>query len=126
MTEEIKEVTKKTTAKPVKPANPDDRVVKGMFKSYEVPGATIKFPFAKGRQEIKFYTLTDGQIYDLPLSVAKHLNTECWYPVHHYLQDEEGKTVQRIGQKIYRYGFQPLDFTDVGTPTPTILTAELM
>jgi hypothetical protein len=46
--------------------------------------------------------------------------------VHHYLQDEDGKTVQRIGQKIYRYGFQPLDFTDVGTPTPTILTAELI
>jgi hypothetical protein len=70
MTEHIKEVSKKTTAKPVKPANPDDRVVKGMFKSYEVPGATIKFPFAKGKQEIKFYTLTDGHIYVIPLSVA--------------------------------------------------------
>ena len=119
--------TKSAVKKATKPAyekSPDDRIVKGMFKSYETPGATIKFCYAKGKQEVKFYTMTDGQIYDVALSVAKHLNTDCWYPVHRYLQDENGNMVQRVGQKVQRYGFQPLDFTDVGTPPSNILTVE--
>ncbi len=96
----------------------DREKVKGMFKFYEVPGGTLSFVFKKYKEDqIEKYTLSDGQVYEIPLGVAKHLNKNGWYPVHHYKDEEGGKKI-RIGEKIHRFGFQSLDFTDMGEVAP--------
>lgn len=92
----------------------DKEIVSGIFHFDEVPGGELTFVFRKYKGEpIEKYTLKDGQTYRLPLGVAKHLNNNCWYPVHQHLQDEEGKPSVTIGRKVKRCSFQSLDYTDV-------------
>jgi hypothetical protein len=105
----------------------DREPVKGIFKFYEVPGGALKFPFRAYKEDpVEFYELTDGQVYTIPLGVARHLNKSGWYPIHAYEQDETGKPVARVGQKVRRYGFQSLEFVDVDdlTEQPGIITVE--
>ncbi len=91
----------------------DKQLVKGIFKFYEVPGGTMSFVYKKYKgDEIQKYTMVDGQVYSIPLGVAKHLNNDCWHPVHSYATDENGKPLQRISQKVNRCGFQSLEFMD--------------
>ncbi len=100
--------------------------VKGMFKFYEVPGGEVTFPFLEFKGDtVKHYTMKDGEIYEIPLGVALHLNKNCWYPVHAYQQDAAGIPTSRIGQKVRRMGFQSLEFTgeDLGE-TGSVLTVE--
>jgi len=92
--------------------------VKGMFKFYEVPGGTLSFVFKEFKgDQIEKYTMVDGQVYEVPLGVAKHLNKNGWYPVHHYKQDDAG-THMRVGEKVHRFGFQSLDFVDIDEVAP--------
>jgi hypothetical protein len=92
--------------------------VKGMFKFYEVPGGTLSFVFKEHKgDQIEKYTMVDGQVYEVPLGVAKHLNKNGWYPVHNYKQDDSG-THMRIGEKVHRFGFQSLDFVDMDEVAP--------
>lgn len=87
--------------------------VKGIFKFYEVPGGTMSFVYKAFKEdEIERYDLTDGQVYELPLGVAKHLNKNGWYPVHAYAMDENGTPSQKVSRKERRFGFQSLEFID--------------
>jgi len=89
------------------------------FLFHEVPGGTLSFVFRAYKEDpVEKFSLVDGQIYTLPLGVAKHLNKNCWYPVHHYLLDEDGKATQRVGQKVRRCSFQSLEFVDIDDLTP--------
>jgi len=91
----------------------DARIVKGMFKCNEQQGGMLTFHFRKYKEiPIKTYTFFDGQIYEIPYMVAKHINNNCWYPIHKYLKDETGSVHSRIGEKIKRYSFIPLDFME--------------
>ncbi len=90
-------------------------MVKGIFRYYEVPGGVMEFVFKEFREDqVEKYTLWDGQIYSLPLGVAKHLNKHGWYPVHAFTKDEHGNANQKVGRKVRRVGFQSLEFVDVG------------
>lgn len=108
----------------------DAEIVRGIFRFYEIPGGTLEFtygPIYKGDEQ-QNYKLTDGMVYSLPLGVARHLNKNCWYPVHKQLLDESGKPSIRIGQKVRRCGFQSLEFVDIEDLTPVgngLYTAEL-
>lgn len=89
-------------------------LVTGMFKYYELPGGSVSFVFKEYKGDpVERYDLVDGQIYKLPLGVAKHLNKRGWYPVHAYSVDENGRPAQKIGQKVRRFGFQSLEFVDI-------------
>lgn len=103
-------------------------MVRGKFIFHEVPGGTLKFSFREFREDqTESYSLVDGEIYTLPLGVAKHLNKNCWYPVHAYALDDSGKPVQRVGQKVRRCSFQSLEFVDIDDLTPVggeIVTVE--
>jgi len=58
----------------------DRRKVKGIFRDLEVKGGVIKFAFKKWKgDDIVPYELHDGQEYELPLGVVKHLNNLCHY-----------------------------------------------
>lgn len=97
----------------------DRQMVRGKFIFHEVPGGTMSFNIKvyEGDQPEK-YELVDGEIYSLPLGVAKHLNKNCWYPIHTHSLDEDGKQSQKIGQKVRRCSFQSLEFIDVEDLTP--------
>lgn len=91
----------------------DREVVKGIFRFYELAGGVMSFVYKKYKDESpKRYDLIDGEIYTIPLGVAKHLNKNAWYPVHRYEVDATGKAATRIGQKVRRCGFQSLEFVD--------------
>lgn len=83
----------------------ETKMVKGIFQCFETPGATVKITVRKypGIQPFDM-TMTDGQIYEVPLYVARHLNGidktagalgdpntrnsnigTCSYPVHGFL-----------------------------------------
>jgi hypothetical protein len=91
----------------------DREKVRGIFRFYEVPGGTMSFVFrAYKEDDVERYDFVDGQIYTVPLGVAKHLNKNCWYPVHRHHQDEMGKVSSLVGKKVRRVGFQSLEFID--------------
>lgn len=106
----------------------DREKVKGIFKYYEVPGGNVSFMYrAYKEDQVERYDLYDGQVYELPLGVAKHLNKNGWYPQHKFAVDENGKTIAKIGQKIRRFGFQSLEFLDIddlATADKQIITVE--
>lgn len=107
----------------------DREKVKGIFRFFECPGGTLNFVFRAYKWDaVERYDLSDGQIYTIPLGVAKHLNKNGWYPEHHYLMDETGRPHMRVGQKKRRFGFQSLEFIDpaeIGEATETqIMTTE--
>lgn len=92
----------------------DRETVKGIFRFYEVPGGNLSFNFKIYKKDpVEKFSLNDGQVYSLPLGVAKHLNKNGWYPVHAYLTDENGNKVMKVGQKIRRFSFQSLEFVDI-------------
>lgn len=97
----------------------DREPVRGKFIFHECPGGTMSFSYkAYKEDQVERFDLTDGQIYTIPLGVAKHLNKNCWYPVHSFMLDETGRPIQKIGQKVRRCSFQSLEFVDIDDMTP--------
>lgn len=88
-----------------------DRLVKGMFKNVERPGDSqfIDVKFYKGQKPFR-HDFKDGEVLEIPLSVAIHLNHACCYPIGAHLQDVDGKKFQGVGKWVYRYEFKPVDF----------------
>ncbi len=62
--------------------------------------------------EVETYNFLDGEIYSIPLGVAKHLNKNLWYPEYDYMKDEAMKNIQQITKKVRRCSFQSLEFMD--------------
>lgn len=112
----------------VKQREIDKEKVRGIFRFHEVPGGNMSFVFKSYRgDEVERYDLVDGEIYTLPLGVAKHLNKNLWFPIHQYTMDENNKPLMKIGQKVRRCSFQSLEFVDVDDLTPvgnSVITVE--
>lgn len=97
----------------------DREIVRGKFIFHEVPGGEMRFSFQKYKEDpVEDFRMMDGQIYSIPLGVAKHLNQNCWYPVHEFKLDDVGRPLQRIGLKVRRCSFQSLEFIDSEDLTP--------
>lgn len=91
----------------------DHKKVKGVFRCFEPPGGMIKFSFKKyPGDQTTTYTMEDGKIYEVPLMVARHLNSNCFYPVHSHIMDAQGVPQVNVGKKIRRVAFESLDFMD--------------
>lgn len=91
----------------------DSQMVKGIFRYNECPNGSLSFNFLKYKwDESKSYTLKDGEVYELPLMVAKHLNSNCSYPSYNYKNDINGRPVVTLSEKIRRTSFQGLEFVD--------------
>lgn len=89
----------------------DNKIVKGVFRCFEPRGGNMTFSFKKyAGDEVKQYNMTDGDTYDIPLMVAKHLNNNCWYPKHAHVLDANGKASVEIGKKVDRCTFESLEF----------------
>jgi hypothetical protein len=106
-------------------------LVKGIFKNYECPGATVPFTQSKypyhpeiNKHHIFQTVMTDGEEYEIPLWVARWLNGtdvtavecdgkigSCSYPKHTFSKAEDGVTpISMPGKRVDRYGFQSLAF----------------
>lgn len=88
----------------------ESKLVKGRFRFYDPPGGSAEFYFKKYKDEpIKRYTLTDDEIHEIPLSVARHINESASEEHHKYLLDENGEPIKSSKRK-KRAEFIPLDF----------------
>ncbi len=112
-------------------------LVKGRFKMYESPGASVKIIVKKYPGIPQFEKLMyDGDVYEVPLYVARHLNGidvtaggcdkkigTCSYPIHGFQTPERGGTqpchlneagvpvpVVTVAKRVRRYGFESLTF----------------
>lgn len=96
----------------------DREPVKGVFKYHENPGGVVKFSLKLHKDDqVETYELVDGGIYTLPRGVATHLNKNTFYPEYEQSReatDVAGIPALKIKRKVYRMGFYPLDFVDVG------------
>jgi len=91
----------------------DHEIVKGLFHFNEVPGGVLQFSFRKYKEDSPMnYSLEDGNVYELPRMVAKHLATSGGYPVHEYQSDTNGRPIVKIGRRRRRYSFESLSFQD--------------
>ena len=89
----------------------DNKMVKGVFRCFEPRGGNMTFSFKKyAGDDVQQYNMTDGDTYDIPLMVAKHLNNNCWYPKHTHVLDCNGKASVEVGRKVHRCTFESLEF----------------
>lgn len=90
----------------------ESKMVTGVFRCLEPRGGSVKFAFRKYKQDpTRWYTMQDGQEYTVPLAVARHLNSNCNYPVHSHILDSDGKTtIDTTGKKESRMNFESTQF----------------
>jgi len=104
--------TRKITAEEMrKLKEKDHKMVKGIFRCYEPPGGSFKFSFKQYPGDpVYTKTMVDGETYEVPLMIAKHLNQNCWYPKHSYVMDMNGTPTVDRGKKVKRCSFESLEF----------------
>lgn len=90
----------------------DSKMVRGVFRCHEPRGGTVVMSYKQYKWDpTRTYTFVDGQEYEIPLGLAKHLNTNCAYPVHQHILGPDGNPlVDRSGRKVSRMNFESLEF----------------
>jgi len=96
------------------------KMVRGIFRFHEVPNGQMEFMYRKYKGDpLEKFSMKDGEVYEIPLGVARHLNTNCWYPVYGHndkaQQEVAGSAAMSIKEKIRRCSFQSLDFVEQET-----------
>lgn len=124
----------------------DREKVRGKFIFHEVPGGAMSFVYKKYKEDpIERFDMIDGETYTIPLGVAKHLNTNGWYPEYSFMAGDKktqnafapafgqsAEQIMRIGKKIRRFSFQSLEFTDIedlsshAAPAQELVTIEVV
>lgn len=96
----------------------DSEMVRGIFRYHECPKGRMEFTYHKYKWDAaKTYHLTDGEIYEIPRAVAKHLNTNVAYNSYNYKNDMHGRPVVNMAEKVRRTSFQSLDYIDMEDPS---------
>lgn len=95
----------------------EQKMVRGIFRFHEVPGGQMDFVFRKYKGDrLEKYSMKDGEVYEVPLGVARHLNTNCWYPVYGHSEKSQAaiadNALMSIKEKVRRCSFQSLDFVE--------------
>lgn len=89
----------------------DSQIVKGIFKNLECPGGDLMFAYHAYKGEpTRVYHFIDGQEYEVPKGVAKHINKQCKYKKSKYLVDKDGNKVITDDRPIERYQFVSTEF----------------
>jgi hypothetical protein len=100
------------------------RLVKGIFQFFECPGMGAKIIVKKYKELPMFEKeMTDGQEYEIPLYVARHLNGidvtaeaiggklgTCGYKISEHLMDRNGTPIVVANKSKRRFGFQSMEF----------------
>jgi len=85
-----------------------EKMVTGVFRNVQHPGQHVRFTVRLYKdQPVKTYHFQDGLMYTIPLSVAKHINRNCHYPIYDQsiITDETGRAMPRVKQMINRFHF---------------------
>jgi len=100
----------------------DSEIVRGKFINHEQSGAPLDFWYkAYPGDKLQRWHFKDGEIKEIPLGVAMHINNNCSTPVYEHLKgdkkmiagnNDEGENLTVTGYK-NRFSFQPLNFTSV-------------
>lgn len=105
----------------------DSELVVGVFKNMETPGGSLRFGYHKYHNDpYEVYELFDGETYQLPRGVAKHLNNNCFYKEYRHMQGQFGDTGMRAAfndgrlnaekmheaRKVHRFAFHSLDYME--------------
>lgn len=90
----------------------DSKPVRGIFRSLIPVGGSVQFYFRKWKGDpVEKYDLRDGEIYTLPKGVVRHLQENCWEPIHGFTMDENNRqAINKLGKKIKRFTFEPIDY----------------
>lgn len=84
----------------------DARIVKGRFIDNELKGGTVSFFFRKWKgDQVTKYDLTDGEEYELPVAVIKHLVEGCYQTEDSYLVDAHTNQPLTVPKKRARFAF---------------------
>lgn len=104
-----KKATKEEMEKRRKDAN---KMVKGVFRCHEPRGGNVSLVWREYKGDpVRRYTMYDGQEYEIPAGLAKHLNSNCSYAVHsHILGPDGAPLVDKKGRRISRMNFESLEF----------------
>lgn len=111
----------------------DSELIVGIFENRECPGQAVNFNIKLyPGEDFVSYRLEDGQRYQIPRGVARHLNNNCFYTEYKHLQGDSpidgGHPVQmalpvndgrrpnaeryQARRKIHRYAFRSLEYLD--------------
>lgn len=89
----------------------DSKLVKGVFKNSECPGGDLTFAICLYKGDpVRIYHFVDGESYEIPLGVAKHINRQCKYKRSKYLVDKDGKKIIGSDKPVERYQFISHDY----------------
>jgi hypothetical protein len=89
----------------------DSKMVHGVFKNIEAPGGDVEFVYRKHKGEpIMVYHMKDGEAYDVPIGVAKHINLNTRVPIHSHLSDSQGRPMVAPGKFRERYQFLSTEY----------------
>jgi len=89
----------------------ESRLVKGVFRCREPEGGNVTFAFKKYKwDKTKWYTLYDGETYEIPLAVARHLNQNCGYEVHSHILGADGLPTVNRNKTKSRMNFESTEF----------------
>ena len=77
------------------------RLVKGTFRAHGDSSKEIRFYFTLPWERPESYTLKDGEEYELPLGVVRHINNSCRIEEPRYAIDEYGRPLieNHVNQK---------------------------
>lgn len=92
----------------------ESRMVTGTFRCMEPIGGSVSLSYRKyPGEQVKSYNFEDGKTYTIPLGLARHLNSNCAWPVHKYAVDPQTERPKpEVGKWIHRFMFQSNDYFD--------------
>lgn len=84
--------------------------VKGRLDYFVNRGGTLDFSFRSLKGPIEEYSIKDGEVRELPLAVAEHLQKMGKVTVHRNQYDEHTRKSYTVGQTFEEFSFTPVDF----------------
>jgi len=98
----------------------DNRIVKGRFVNFLYPGSvkSMMYRAYKGDPVVK-YSFRDGEIYEIPFGLARHINNDVGEKESEYLLDAAGRPSKLANRRKRTCAFESLDFIDFESEGPS-------
>jgi len=89
-----------------------NKLVKGVFRCHEPRGGEVTIVWKEFKGDpVRRWTLKDSCEYEIPVGLAKHINTNCGYYVHSNILGPDGNpSVDLKGKYISRMNFESLEY----------------
>lgn len=78
----------------------DQTEIEGIFRNHETRGGQLSFCYKVYADEVPTqYHFEDNVTYKIPLGVARHINTNCSYPVYKNRENTQTKRTMTTGRR---------------------------